>query len=39
MQLDAGDDPALISFRNEALRSPTVIALTRRIMATATATS
>ena len=35
--LDPGDDPALISFRNEALRSPTVIDLTRRVVATATA--
>jgi len=35
--LDPGDDPALISFRNEALRSPTVIELTRRVIATATA--
>ena len=35
--LDPGDDPALISFHNEALRSPTVIELTRRVMATATA--
>jgi SAM-dependent methyltransferase len=35
--LDPGDDPALISFRNEGLRSPTVIELTRRVMATATA--
>jgi SAM-dependent methyltransferase len=35
--LDPGDDPALISFHNEALRSPVVIDLTRRVMATATA--
>jgi SAM-dependent methyltransferase len=35
--LDPGDDPALISFRNEALRSPMVIERTRRVMATATA--
>ena len=37
--LDPGDDPALISFRNEALRSPGVIERTRRVMATATAPS
>jgi SAM-dependent methyltransferase len=35
--LDPGEDPALISFHNEALRSPVVIELTRRVMATATA--
>lgn len=35
--LDPGDDPALISFHNEALRSPVVSGLTRRVMATATA--
>ena len=35
--LDPGDDPALVSFHNEALRSPVVIPLTRRVMATATA--
>ena len=35
--LDPGEDPALISFRNEALRSPVVIERTRRVMATATA--
>ena len=35
--LDPGEDPALISFRNEALRSPGVIERTRRVMATATA--
>jgi len=35
--LDPGDDPALISFRDEALRSPAVIELTRRVMAAATA--
>jgi SAM-dependent methyltransferase len=35
--LDPGDDPALISFRQEALRSPTVIERTRRVVATATA--
>ena len=35
--LDPGDDPALLSFHNEALRSPTVIDLTRRVMATAIA--
>lgn len=35
--LDPGDDPALISFRDEALRSPVVIERTRRVMATATA--
>lgn len=35
--LDPGDDPALISFRNEGLRSPLVLKLTRRVMATATA--
>lgn len=35
--LDPGDDPALISFHNEALRSPVVIERTRRVMATATA--
>lgn len=35
--LDPGDDPALASFHNEALRSPVVIELARRVMATATA--
>ena len=35
--LDPGDDPALVSFHDEALRSPMVIELTRRVMATATA--
>jgi len=35
--LDPGDDPALVSFHDEALRSPIVIELTRRVMATATA--
>ena len=35
--LDPGEDPALISFRNEALRSPGVMERTRRVMATATA--
>jgi hypothetical protein len=32
-----GEDPALISFHSEALRSPGVIERTRRVMATATA--
>ena len=32
-----GEDPALISFHNEALRAPLVLELTRRVMATATA--
>jgi hypothetical protein len=35
--LDPGDDPALISFHDEGLRSPLVLELTRRVMATATA--
>ena len=35
--LDPGDDPALTSFHNEALRAPLVIERTRRVMATATA--
>jgi SAM-dependent methyltransferase len=35
--LDPGDDPALTSFHDEALRAPVVIELTRRVMATATA--
>ena len=35
--LDPGDDPALASFHNEALRAPLVIERTRRVMATATA--
>ena len=35
--LDPGEDPALISFHNEALRSPGVIERTRRVMAIATA--
>ena len=35
--LDPGEDPALVSFRNEGLRAPLVIELTRRVMATATA--
>ncbi len=35
--LDPGEDQALISFHNEALRSPLVLELTRRVMATATA--
>jgi SAM-dependent methyltransferase len=35
--LDPGKDPALISFHNEALRSPGVIERTRRVIATATA--
>jgi SAM-dependent methyltransferase len=35
--LDPGDDPALASFHDEALRAPVVIELTRRVMATATA--
>jgi SAM-dependent methyltransferase len=35
--LDPGEDPALISFRNEGVRAPQVIELTRRVMATATA--
>jgi SAM-dependent methyltransferase len=35
--LDPGEDPALISFRNEALRAPMVTERTRRVMATATA--
>ena len=35
--LDPGDDPALISFHEEGLGAPAVIALTRRVMATATA--
>ena len=35
--LDPGEDPALISFRNEALRSPGVMERTRRVMAAATA--
>ena len=34
---DLGEDQALISFHNEALRSPLVLELTRRVMATATA--
>ena len=35
--LDPGGDPALISFRDEGVRSPLVLELTRRVMATATA--
>src|SRR6266568_889086 len=35
--LDPGEDQALISFHNEALRAPLVLELTRRVMATATA--
>ena len=35
--LDPGDDPALVSFRNEGLRAPIVLELSRRVMATATA--
>ena len=35
--LDPGGDPALISFRDEGVRSPLVVELTRRVMATATA--
>jgi SAM-dependent methyltransferase len=35
--LDPGDDPALISFRDEGLRAPVVLDLTRRVLATATA--
>jgi hypothetical protein len=35
--LDPGDDPALISFHNEALRAPLISERTRRVMATATA--
>jgi SAM-dependent methyltransferase len=35
--LDPGDDPALIAFHDEALRSPAVLELTRRVMATAIA--
>jgi SAM-dependent methyltransferase len=35
--LDPGDDPALISFRDEGLRAPVVLDRTRRVMATATA--
>jgi SAM-dependent methyltransferase len=35
--LDPGEDPALISFHNEALRSPEFMERTRRVMATATA--
>ena len=35
--LEPGDDPALRSFHEEALRSPPVLDLTRRVMASATA--
>ena len=35
--LDPSTDPALISFHEEALRSPLIDELTRRVMATATA--
>lgn len=35
--LDPGEDPALRSFHDEALRAPVVMELTRRVMATATA--
>jgi SAM-dependent methyltransferase len=35
--LDPGDDPALRSFHEEALRAPLILDLTRRVMASATA--
>ena len=35
--LDPGDDPALRAFREEALRAPLIMDLTRRVMASATA--